>query len=290
MANAGVTVFCFLASYVVALGLELSRLWRRSSYQRIGILAAALAGLVAHFWYLWIRSTETSLPPLLSSTHDWLLVLAWIAVLFYVVVVIAEPNLAIGLFLLPVVLILIFSANFVSSTPNTLLSGDPVVIRTAVRGWTMLHATLLVFGIAGVVVGFVLSLMYLVQHRRLKQKQTIQSGLRLPSLERLSRLNWWSVILSVPLLTLGMLTGVILGLYSSESVVSVSFSDPVVVVNGATWALMVGFFFWLLRKQDVAGKQVAWRTIWAFGFLLVTLIGLQILTSGGSFSWDTWHT
>lgn len=290
MGGAGVTLFCFMASYVVALGVEGSRLLKRLSYQRPVILVAATAGLIAHTWYLVNRSMQSNLPPLLGSTHDWLLVLAWIGVLFYLIVALVERDFSVGLFLLPVVLLLVAVARYVSDSPNSLLAKDPTAEAQAIHGWAMLHATLLVFGIAGVIIGFLLSLMYLIQHRRLKRKHTAGGGLTLPSLERLSRLNWWSVVLSVPLLTLGMLTGVIMGLISHSENVPVSFGDPVVLINGFGWAVMVAFFIWMLRAQRTAGKMVAWRTIWAFGFLLVTLIGLQLLTSGGSLSLETWHT
>ena len=286
----GITLFCFLASYLVALGFEGARLLKRSAYQRPVILIAVTAGLFAHTWYLINRSSQSNLPPLLGSTHDWLLVLAWIAVLFYLIVMLVEREFSVGPFLLPAVLILVAVARFVSDSPNSLLADDPNTAEQAIRSWALLHAALLVFGIAGVLIGFVLSLMYLFQHRRLKQKHVSHSRLKLPSLERLSRLNWWSVVFSVPLLTLGMLTGVILGFYSHSADMSVSFGDPVVLTSGIAWGVMVAFFVWLIRAQRTAGKLVAWRTIWAFGFLLITLIGLQILTSGGSISVDTWHT
>lgn len=287
MSGAGVTVTCFLASYVVAFGLELVRTLRGGSKSwRVLAFLAGSAGLVAHTWYLWVRSSETNLPPLLASSHDWFLVLAWMAVVFYLLLIAVDDELAVGLFLLPLVLILIAAAYFVSDTPSPLLAER----LDARRGWAMLHATLLVFGIAGVIVGFVLSLMYLVQHSRLKHKHAAQQGLVLPSLERLSRLNWWAVVLSVPLLTLGLLTGVILGLQARREESAFSFADPVVLVNGLIWVLLVAFFVWRLRTHRAAGKQVAWRTIWAFGFLLVTLIGLQVLTGGGSFSLNSWHS
>lgn len=287
MSGAGITVFCFLASYVVALGVEAAGMLKRVSGQRPVVLIAATAGLFAHTWYLFERSTTTQLPPLLSSTHDWLLVLAWIAILFYLVISLTERELSIGLFLLPMVLLLIAAAKYVSYDPNSALV---TAKQSAIRGWAMLHASLLVFGIAGVIIGFVLSLMYLFQHRRLKQKHAASRGVKLPSLERLSRWNWWSVMLSVPLLSLGMLTGVILGLSSDSEIESLSFGDPVVLISGIAWIVMIVFFIWLIRAQRTAGKLVAWRTLWAFGFLLVTLIGLQVLTSGGSLSIETWHT
>lgn len=282
----GVSVFCFLASYSLAFALEWLRMLRTARWARLVTFAAGCAGLTAHTWYLWKRSAHSDLPPLLSSSHDWFLVLAWMAVLFYLVLTVVDDELPIGMFLLPLVLILIGSAYFVSMQSNLVLAED----LDARRSWAMLHATLLVFGIAGVMIGFVLSMMYLVQHRRLKHKQAGQSGMILPSLERLSRLNWWAVVLSIPLLTLGMLTGLILGM-KAKSVESVmSFKDPVIIANTCVWVVMVTFFVWRLRIHNAAGTKVAWRTLWAFGFLLVTLIGLQMLTGSSAMSLKTWHT
>jgi ABC-type uncharacterized transport system permease subunit len=276
---AKVTVFCFLASYVVALGLEGVRLLKQTTLNRVVMMVFASAGLAAHTIYLVIRSQKSGLPPLLSSAHDWMLVLAWITVLFYLVLTAVDRNLLVGLFLLPLVLILIGSAYFVSDSPNTLMDAQPQ--------WKMLHAALLVLGIAGVIMGIVLSMMYLFQHYRLKNKHTMKPGLKLPNLERLARLNWWAVVLSVPLLTLGMATGVGLGWYSRRGETPLSFRDPVVIGNSLAWLVMIVFFGWLLTTRRPAGKQVAWLTVWASGFLLVTLIGLQLM-SGRSLS--TWHT
>jgi ABC-type uncharacterized transport system permease subunit len=285
MSGQGVTLFCFLASYTLAFGLEWVRLMRSGRMLRVLAPMAATAGLVAHTWFLLARSQEANLPPLLSSSRDWFLVLAWMAVLFYLVLTTVDDELPIGIFLLPLVLVLIGSAYFLSTEPNKLLV-ENVDTR---REWVMLHATLLVFGIAGVLLGFVLSMMYLVQHRRLKHKQAGSSGMLLPSLEKLSRLNWWAVVLTVPLLTLGMLTGVILGLLAQNGEAAFSFRDPVVVVSGAVWLITVVLFVYLLRTGRRLGKQVAWRTLWAFGLLLATIIGLQVLT-GHTVVLKTWHT
>jgi ABC-type transport system involved in cytochrome c biogenesis permease subunit len=287
---ANVTVFCFLASYFVALVLESARLLRGPSVSRMFPLLAGTAGLVAHTAYLIVRSGLSNLPPLLSSTHDWLLVLAWIAIVFYLFLTILDRKLSVGLFTLPLVLILVSVAYLVSSEPNAVIASDSEMVEAADRGWAMLHASLLVFGMAGVLIGLVLGMMYLVQHRRLKHKHAGRQGLMLPSLEKLARLNWWSVILSFPLLTLGMATGVILGLMSRSSPEPVTFNDPIVITSGIVWLVMVVFFVWLLQTHRPVGKQIAWMTIWAFGFLLVTLIGLQILIGGGTFSLESWHT
>ncbi len=277
-----VQVVCFLASYVVAFGLELTRLIRSTPINRVLMLLFGLAGLVAHTLYLLGRSGQTNLPPLLSSPHDWMLVLAWLAIVLYLFLTAFDRKLAIGLFLLPLVLILIGSTYFVSKDTNTLYVDDPQTHQAALYHWGMLHASLLMLGMGGVIVGFVLSMMFLVQHRRLKHKRTLFDGLRLPSLARLARWNRRAILCSILLFTLGMATGLGLGWFSNSDAMQVSFSDPVVTVTGAVWLLMMLFFGWLLRSENAAGKQVAWRTIWAFGFLLVTLIVMQVLTGGST--------
>lgn len=273
-----VTLFCFLASYAVTAIFEALRLVRRTTVNRFIRVGFALAGLLAHTAYLYGQSQKANLPPLLSSSHDWMLVLAWLAMLFYILLTTFDRDLAVGPFLLPVVLVFIVASNFVSKTPNSVLD--------AAHGWKMLHATLLVLGTAGVIVGFVLSLMYLVQHRRLKHKQSLVNGLTLPNLESLARWNWWAVVISVPLLTMGMATGVGLG-WHARKVQPLSFTDPVIVGNGVGWLVMAVFFAWLVLTRRPKGKQVAWLTVLAFGFLLVTVISLQML-SGTTL--DTWHT
>ena len=283
---ANIQIFCFLASYAVAFALEMTRLLRRSTINRAVMLLFGTAGFVAHTSYLWNRSGEMGLPPLLSSTQDWMLVLAWVAILLYLFFTTVDRELAIGLFLLPLVLILVVAAYFVSAETSELVT-DSGAQQAGTLRLAMSHASFLVFGIAGIIVGFVLSTMYLFQHRRLKHKQVMQDGLALPSLARLARWNWWAVMISFPLLTLGMGTGIWLSALSPEVTVPVALTDPVVVVNIGLWLIMVGLFVWLAVNRHSTGKQVAWRTLWAFGFLLVTVVALQMLTRGGL---DSFHS
>ncbi|MFP6768246.1 MAG: cytochrome c biogenesis protein CcsA [Planctomycetaceae bacterium] len=269
---ANVTVFCFLASYSVAFVLELLRLQKQSLTRFVAGYASAAAGFLAHTFFLWNQGRAAELPPLLSSSRDWTLVLAWLVVGFYLFVITFDRKVSIGVFLLPLVLALVVASHFVASTPNDEL-------LTARHGWTMLHAASLAIGMAGVLAGIVLSVMYLLQHRRLRQKHSGADGLRLPSLERLSRLNWWSVMVSVPLLTLGMGSGLVLKMLGSAE--SLSLTDPVIVVNGISWLSLTGVFGWMLLTPRASGKQVAWRTLLACGFLLLTVVGLLVLPQIG---------
>jgi ABC-type uncharacterized transport system permease subunit len=269
-----VTWLCFFASYLCVAALEVVRIWNKSAVIRWAALGFGGAGFLAHTAYLFERSRMADLPPLLSSAHDWLLVLAWLAVLLYLFVSLLDPEFSFGLFLLPVIVLVVGSARFVSDTTNATLNAQ--------RSWGMLHAAMWVLGAAGVVVGLVLSVMYLIQHRRLRQKADLHDGLELPSLERLSRLNWWAIVVSVPLLTIGMVTGVGLSLLSGGEIeAAVPLTHPSILISALVWTAMMALFVWLLVARRTPGRLVAWRTLWAASFLLVTLIVLQVFSRGG---------
>ncbi len=52
----GVTISCFLLSYLVAFALELSRLYLKMPWRMVGICLMAWLGLLTHGLYLWDRS------------------------------------------------------------------------------------------------------------------------------------------------------------------------------------------------------------------------------------------
>lgn len=286
-----VTVFCFFASYSLALGFEAVRAARGLPWLRWPAVASAAAGLLAHTLFLLDRFRATNLPPLLSSTQDWLLVVAWVACVLYLFVVGYDRRVGVGIFVLPVILVLVSVAYFVSDTPSAAVRGGiESAEKEALQGWLMLHASLLGLGIAGVVAGIVLSLMYLVQHRRLRHKQAGPSGLTLFSLERLARWNRLSVVAAVPLLSLGLAVGFLLGYLAHRQGGEVSLWDPVVVASCIAWVVMVAVLGRAIKADDTAGRAVAVRTLLAFGFLLTTLLGLQLVTGGGGHGVESWKT
>jgi ABC-type uncharacterized transport system permease subunit len=266
-----VSLFCFFASYVVALGLELTQFLRSSRINRWAAIGFTGGGLLAQTMYLIHRSRVSGMPPLIGSMHDWLLVLAWVAAALYVVLELRDRRLGLGVFLLPLVLLLVGSATSMKREPR---------VRDAQYAVEMFHASLLVFGIAGVTIGFLLSLMYLVQHNRLRHKTPDPDSLQLYSLERLGRMNWWAVVGSVPLLTLGMLAGVCLAWKKRDTATPVDLAASGFLVMYALWLAMIVLFGWLVTRRQSTGKIVAWRTLWACGFLLVTMLCFEVFTDG----------
>ncbi|HEX6984280.1 MAG TPA: cytochrome c biogenesis protein CcsA [Planctomycetaceae bacterium] len=284
------TVFSFFASYLLALAFEAVRAARGATWLRWPAAVSAGAGLLAHTLFLLQRARDTDLPPLLSSTQDWLLVVAWVACVLYLFVVAYDRRVGIGLFALPVVLLFVTVSCFASDAPSEVVRAGRESEEGALRGWLMLHAALLGLGIAAVAAGIISSLMYLVQHRRLRHKQARPAGLTLLSLERLARWNRLSVLVAVPLLSLGMAVGFLLGHLAARQGGQVSFWDPLVVASCVAWLVMVAVLGRAIGSDQAAGRAVAVRTLLAFGFLLATLLGLQLATGGGGHAVKGWRT
>ncbi len=273
-----VSVVCFLSSYLLAVGFALLRLRGGGGLHRVLTLGTALAGFVAQTIYLWTRARSADLPPLLVSVHDWLLVLAWVAVLIFLFVSLLDRDLPLGVFVLPVVLVLVVASRFLEVEPGDGMAKAELA-RASARGWVMLHTSFLMLGIAGVIASLVLAAMYLLQHRRLKHKQRMNEGVQLPNLARLERWNRWAVILCVPMLTLGMAAGVLLSAQSGSA--RASFGDPVIIGSMVGWLVMFCFFGWVLGTKRPVARQIAMLTVWACSFLLLTIVGLIVITGSG---------
>lgn len=273
-----------MASYLVAFCLELARFLRKKNgWLRPLIFLFSLAGLVAQTAYLLNRARETQLPPLLSSSHDWLVVFSWLLVTLFLFINLIDEELSIGLFLFPLVLALVVSSYFVDQ-------GTIAVVEPAIRSWAMLHASLLVLGGVGIVLSFVISSMYLIQHRRLKQKQNFSEGFHLPSLAKLARLNRWALMISAPLLTVGMGIGIGLGVYVRKGAHAISFWDPVIIIYEIVWVGMLLSVIFILRTKQPNQKNIAQLTIWTGGLLLLTVIGIQVLANIRTLKFDSWHS
>jgi len=266
-------LYCFLLSYVVALVAEVIQFLRaRTRILQAIVFVAVLAGLVAHTAYITARFQASGLPPLVGSSHDWLLVLAWLGVVVSLLLNFSTRS-SLGIFLLPAIVILVLLAVFVDSDPSS------VDRSGAGRWWAILHASSLVMGIALVAAASVSALMYLLQYRKLHGKLAWVRRLHLPNLERLTGINYWLVLACFPLLTIGLLSGFVLS-DKSPGTGTGPWSDPIVWVTIFVWLIMTANLTMLVQKKDQTGRMVARRTLLAGAFLLVMIFGLTFVTGG----------
>jgi ABC-type uncharacterized transport system permease subunit len=109
-----------------------------------------------------------------------------------------------GAFLSPLAFVLIFY------TALPLRTSEPVSALGTL--WSHFHIVLSIIGFGFLALAFAASGTYLVQDRKLKSRSTVEIervAFRLPSLEALERMNGFGLIYGFPILTLGMITGVL---------------------------------------------------------------------------------
>jgi ABC-type uncharacterized transport system permease subunit len=263
----GISIVCFAASYGIALCLEVSRLFCRVRMRTAVMVGFVLAGLLAHSLFL-IREARiglTSAAPL-SSWYHGCLVLAWVLATVYVMLALWKQRTAIGLIVLPTILVLIGIAHLFPRQPQ--LSSDQ-----AYRVWSAVHGFALLLGTVAVVVGFLAGVMYLRQSYRLKHKMGRQPGLHLPSLERLQQVSEGALVASCCLLVGGLVSGLLLNLtlHVGQSAV-VPWTDPVVWTSAVllVWLLVV-LVFNGIYKPARQGRKVVYLTVACFLFLTMEL-------------------
>jgi ABC-type transport system involved in cytochrome c biogenesis permease subunit len=215
---------------------------------------------------------------LVTTPFESVMVLSWIVALIGLYLMVRSPKpVAVGLFVLPIVLgLVIVAGGFAPRRSDWPDWGGTTAF------WGTVHGIFLLAGAVFACVAFLAGLMYLVQMRRLKSKRSGRTGLVLPSLEQSERINRGAITIAFPLLTFGLLIGMFLSLAVRSAATgarlehTLSWSDPKVVSALVMWVV----FAVLLHARfspALRGRSVMVLTIVAFSFLVFTWIGVEAL-------------
>ena len=246
-----VTYACFGFSYLLAFLLELAQFaWPRLRWAG---WAFGLAGLFAHSIYLVAQR------PGLGSPHGSLLAVAWVVTIFYLYGTLHHARHAWAIFVLPMILGLVIVARLkINAQPNAEHWLNPE------RLWGAVHGILVLLAAVGVCVGFLASIMYLIQANRLRRKMNPLSSFKMLSLERLEAMNRRAIMIAAPLLTLGLILGLFL-LQPSQSLISLK-----VVGTISLWIVCI-LLLYLRTATHVPARKLALLTIAAFVMMLFAL-------------------
>jgi ABC-type transport system involved in cytochrome c biogenesis permease subunit len=183
-----------------------------------------------------------------------------------------------GVFVLPVVLLLIVLATRYGG-PTAVPWSEALGQPESPRFWRLLHYALMLLAGVGVCVGFVASLMYLLQAHRLKAKSRSTHGMHLLSLERLEEMNRRAINLAFPLLTAGVLVGIaLMDEHTREPFAG--WTDPKIIATLSLWLLFATLLY-LRYGFHLRGRRLALLTVLAFVLLLVTLASSHTSVKGG---------
>ena len=243
----------YAAAFAVFLiGFFTQRPWTN----RLGIVVAA-AGLVAQTLGLIFRGVSAGHFPF-SGLYESMVLVAWAIVLVWHVLESFTKIKAVGLYVMPVVLVLLTVALVSYDPPAGLvpaLRSDVVIVHVAV----MLVAIGCLYVAGGA------AIIYLIEETLLRRRKPGGVLGRLPSLAALDRLIYHATLLGLPFLTMGMAAGVI----RAETFKVPGWpTDPMVLLSAAAWAVYLALIAGRVRG-DWSGRSVSWLAVAGLVLLLV---------------------
>lgn len=255
--------FYLLSTLIYALALALNR----PSLEKPGCYAIS-AGFVIHFASVVARYFEAGYTPI-TNIYESLSFLALCIAGFFIYIRQAYRVGMTGCIIAPLVsLIVIMSLNF----PSDIRPLVPA-LRSA---WLPVHAILSFIGNSIFIVGFFISLVYLVVEKEIKKKRAFFFSEKFPSLSTLDRINYRCMSLGFPFLTAGIITG---SIWAGFAWGSYWRWDP-----KETWSLITWIVYAILFHNRLAlgwrGKRTAYMMILGFILIIFTFLGVNFLLKG----------
>ncbi len=227
-----------------------------------------LTGAVFHLLAIVLRSMAGQ-HFAVTSSQEAMSFFAWILVTTYLVIQTRLDLKILGTFVSPLAVLFMLV--------STLLPGHIMPASGAFKsGWVVFHVSTLFFANALFALAFCAGIMYLLQERHIKQKDFGFLYMRLPSLERLDKINHHSLLLGFPFMTVGLITGFA---YASAVWRSPWNWDPKEIFALITWCI----YAVLLHERLTVGwrgRKAALMAILGFMGVLMTFLGVNLLFEG----------
>ena len=259
-----ISLSCFAFSYAIAMILEISRLFFRAPIRFLIIVGITIAGIFAHTVYLWLKfQKDFSGGTPMASWYDWCLMVSLAVAITYAIIAIKKNENSVGIFFLPLVLLLILIALLIKNR-------EAFTPSEATNVWAITHGISLLLGTSAMIVAFVAGVMYLVHAFRLKKKMPPRVGFRLPSLEWLEQCNRLSLFYATGLIAAGLVSGAIMNILQNHT--GIPWTNSVILSSGALLFWLIGVtIFEALYKPARRGQKIAYLTLASFVFLVMVL-------------------
>ena len=257
-----------LIFYVIGTGCYLLLLvFGRAGLGRVGTYALG-AGFFCHCVMLVARYAAAGHIPVVNL-HESLSFFAWALIGFFLVMNRRYEIQVVGAFVAPLACVFFVWA---AALPKEIFPLHPSLQSF----WLPFHVVFAFLGDGIFALACGAGVVYLIQERLVKSKRVGGMSRRLPSLDVLDEINARALTIGFPLLTLGIMTG---AAWAASAWGSYWSWDP-----KETWSLITWFLYAALLHQRLMvgwrGKKAAIMSIVAFGALLFTFLGVNLLLEG----------
>jgi cytochrome c-type biogenesis protein CcsB len=254
--------FAFIASRTKALGTAGS--------------ALAFGGLLLQTIAIGLRWKESYALGIghapLSNLYESVVFFSWTIVFIYGLLDLKYRYRVIGAFVMP------FALMGMAWAQLGLNSGIEPLVPALQSNWLLYHVVTCFLGYAAFAVACGISIMYLIRERHERTSSANDQSIvaTFPSSRILDGLNYKSIMIGFPLLTLGIVTGAAWANYAWGTYWS---WDP-----KETWSLIVWFIYAAFLHSRItrgwAGRRAAWLSIIGFAATIFCYLGVNLLLSG----------
>ena len=205
---------------------------------------------------------------MLSDAHRWMPVgmhevqstLGLLITSAFLLTWIRYRTVSFGVFALPLALLLVLIP---AMGPDRYTFSSPS-IRS---GWLFVHIVSLLGAYVALIFSLLASFLYIVQERRLKDKQTPGFLEWLPPLDTMDQIAQNSLVLGFCCMTVGLFAG---SLLAQEQVGAAYFLDPKVLLSFAMWGLYIVLLF-VRRSTGLRGRRAVYLSSVVFLVMLSVL-------------------
>jgi cytochrome c-type biogenesis protein CcsB len=208
----------------------------------------------------------------LSNLYESVVFFSWTIVLIYGILDLKYRYRVIGAFVMPFALLGMAWAQL------GMKSGIEPLVPALQSNWLLYHVITCFLGYAAFAVACGISIMYLIREKHDKVVQANEQSIvaTFPPSRVLDDLNYKSIMIGFPLLTLGIVTGAAWANYAWGTYWS---WDP-----KETWSLIVWFIYAAFLHARItrgwAGRRAAWLSIIGFAATIFCYLGVNLLLSG----------
>lgn len=221
--------------------------------------------------YRWMETYQTGFGYVpLSNMYESLVFFSWTIVLIYLVLEFLYKQKTIGVFVTPFGFLFLALTSIIPGVNEKITPLIPALKSP----WLAIHVITCFAGYAAFAVSFWFSILFLVKER--KEKHNPSKPGFLPSTRVMDEINYRSILIGFPMLTLGIVTGAAWANYAWGSYWS---WDPKETWSLITWFIYAAFLHARLTR-GWSGRKTALLSIIGFGAVIFTYFGVNYLISG----------
>ncbi len=247
-----------------------------SRSRTVGIVSTSLLtiGLLIHsggLIFRWVETHRTGYGYVpLSNMYESLIFFSWTIVLIYLILEFKYRQRIIGVFVTPFAFIAIALTSIIPGIDAKITPLVPALQSN----WLAIHVITCFLGYASFAVSFGISILYLIRDREGSQTEGISKWLPAPPI--LDEINYKSIVIGFPMLTLGIVTGAAWANYAWGTYWS---WDPKETWSLITWFIYAAFLHARFTR-DWRGRKAALLSIFGFAAVLFTYFGVNYVLSG----------